>query len=122
MRPVLGVLLCVLAISVIAATAKKDSVKSGRKLKCADGARPTCKDGSAGKKATCDKPKICADGSVPAAKVKKEKAGKVKKEKKCAKNVRVCCDGSKPTKSKPPCDATINKGRPVCNTSDAKCS
>ena len=91
--------------------------KSGRKLKCADGARPTCKDGSAGKKATCDKPKLCADGST--AKVKERKAGK---DQKCAKKARVCCDGSKPGKSKPPCEAKVNKGRPVCSTSDAKCS
>ena len=93
--------------------------KNGKKLKCADGSRPTCKDGTAGKRATCEKPSLCSDGSTPAAKKKDKKDGKGRK---CARKDRVCCDGSAPGNSKPPCDKQLNKGRAVCSVNDPKCS
>ena len=96
---------------------------------CANGSSPTCENGSAPIRdqnrstppcpgqgvGRAGKANTCADGSAPV-KVRGQKKNKGRKQGRCARPEKICCDGSSPSFDR-------NKNTPQCGNGErAQCS
>ena len=97
---------------------------------CANGSSPTCKDGSAPVRdrdrstppcpgqgeGRAGKANTCPDGSIPVRVTAQKKKKKGRKQGRCSKSEKICCDGSSPSfdkvKATPQCQ---DGGRAVCS-------